>query len=164
MTPGAPTRGVLFVDGVQLHDLVEASPFGDKVDLDAKVSGRIAFESSDGKVRVSEGELIADQPGRISIDRTALTGVQADGAVTTTGGDPAVAAPANANDTFTDFAYQAMEHLAFDTLEATVASRADGRLGGYGGGPGLKNALLALEGVAADDAGQICRARFHYVG
>lgn len=42
--------------------------------------------------------------------------------------------------------------------------RADGRLGGYGGGPGLKNALLALEGVAADDAGQICRARFHYVG
>jgi len=129
LTPGAPTRGVLFVDGVQLHDLVEASPFGDKVDLDAKVSGRIAFESSDGKVRVSEGELIADQPGRISIDRTALTGVQADGAVTTTGGDPAVAAPANANDTFTDFAYQAMEHLAFDKLEATVASRADGRLG-----------------------------------
>ena len=129
LTPGAPTRGVLFVEGVQLHDLVEASPFGDKVDLDAKVSGRIVFESSDGKVRVSEGELISDQPGRISIDRTALTGVQADGAITTTGDAPAVAAPVNANDTFTDFAYQAMEHLAFDKLEATVASRVDGRLG-----------------------------------
>ena len=129
LTPGAPTRGVLIVEGVQLHELVEASPFGDKVDLDAKVSGRITFESTDNKVRVSEGELIADQPGRISIDRAALTGVQADGAVTTSGAVPAVAAPVNANDTFTDFAYQAMEHLAFDKLEATVASRADGRLG-----------------------------------
>ncbi|MDN8848795.1 hypothetical protein Q0M30_18350, partial [Staphylococcus aureus] len=33
------------------------------------------------------------------------------------------------NDTFTDFAYQAMENLAFDTLELTLASREDGRLG-----------------------------------
>ena len=123
LTPGAPLRGVVIFEGVQLHDLVEASPFGDKVDLDAKVSGRMAFEANANKVRVTGGELKADQPGRISIDRTALTGVQA---------DTAIAAPApvaDPNATFTDFAYQAMEHLAFQTLEATVASRDDGRLG-----------------------------------
>jgi hypothetical protein len=123
LTPDGTMRGVLIVEGVQLHDLVEASPFGDKVDLDAKVSGRIAFESAGNRVRVSAGELKADQPGRISIDRTALTGVTA---------DTAVAGPAPVNDpnaTFTDFAYQAMENLAFDKLEATVASRDDGRLG-----------------------------------
>ena len=123
LVPGAPTRGVLLFEGVQLHDLVEASPFGDKVDLDARVSGRIAFEAKDNKVRISAGELKAIQPGRLSIDRAALTGVTA---------DSAIAAPApvvDPNATFTDFAYQAMENLAFDKLDATIASREDGRLG-----------------------------------
>jgi hypothetical protein len=121
LTPGAPTRGVLYVEGVQLHDVVEASPFGDKVDLDAKVSGRVPFEIVGEKVRISGGELKADQPGRISIDRAALTGVQADSATP-------LPAEANPNDTFTDFAYQAMENLAFDTLEVSVNSGEDGRL------------------------------------
>ena len=120
LTPDAPTKGVLIFEGVQLHDLAEASPFGDKMELDARVSGRMAFETRDGRLRITGGELKADQPGRISIDRTALTGVQADGVA------PAVA---TANDTFTDFAYQAMENLAFDKLAATLASREDGRLG-----------------------------------
>jgi hypothetical protein len=39
------------------------------------------------------------------------------------------AAPIQPNDTFTDFAYQAMENLAFDKLDAGVDSRSDGRLG-----------------------------------
>ena len=126
LVAGAPSRGVLVFEGVQLHDIVEASPFGDKVDLDAKVSGRMAFEANGNRVRITGGELKADQPGRISIDRVALTGVQADGAVAAPG---AVAASVNANDTITDFAYQAMENLAFDKLDATIASRDDGRLG-----------------------------------
>lgn len=33
--------------------------------------------------------------------------------------------------------------------------RADGRLGEYGGGAGMKRALLALEGVRVDDAGRV---------
>jgi hypothetical protein len=124
LVPGAPTRGVLLLEGVQLHDLVEASPFGDKVDLDAKVSGKVPFEMTGNRVRISGGELKADVPGRISIDRSALTGVSA---------DTAIAAPApvvvDPNATFTDFAYQAMENLAFDKMEASIASRDDGRLG-----------------------------------
>ncbi|WP_421937034.1 intermembrane phospholipid transport protein YdbH family protein [Phenylobacterium sp.] len=122
LAPGAPTRGVIYVEGVQLHDLVEASPFGDKVDLDAKVSGRIPFEMTGNKVRISGGLLKADQPGRLSISRAALTGVSADTPTT-------LPSEVNPNDTFTDFAYQAMENLAFDTLEVTVASKDDGRLG-----------------------------------
>jgi hypothetical protein len=121
LTPGAAIRGVLTFEGVQLHDLVEASPFGDKVELDAKVSGRVPFEADGSRVRITGGELKADQPGRISIDRAALTGVQADGA--------APAPVATANDTFTDFAYQAMENLAFDQLDAAISSHEDGRLG-----------------------------------
>lgn len=123
LAPGAPSRGVLILDGVQLHDLVEASPFGDKVDFDARVSGRVPFEMTGSRVRISGGEIKAIQPGRIAIDRSALTGVAADGAIA----GPAPVADPNA--TFTDFAYQAMENLAFDTLEASIASQPDGRLG-----------------------------------
>ncbi len=123
LAPGAPVRGVLVFEGVQLHDLVEATPFADKVELDARVSGRIQFETQDGKVRIEAGELKAIQPGRLSIDRTALTGVSA-----STATPPTVAVP-DPNATFTDFAYQAMENLAFEQLTATIATRNDGRLG-----------------------------------
>lgn len=119
-------RGALIFEGVQLRDLVEASPFGDRVELDARVSGRVPFEVVAGQVRISGGELKAIQPGRLSIQRAALTGVQADGALKAEGSAPPLAA---GSDTFTDFAYQAMEHLAFDTLEATLRSRDNGRLG-----------------------------------
>jgi hypothetical protein len=119
--------GTLLLDGVQLHDLVEASPFADRVDLEARVSGRIPFTAQGGKVHIASGELRAIEPGRLSISRTAVTSVAAAGG--------AVEAPARAEseiasaDTFTDFAYQAMENLAFDKLDAQVATRADGRLG-----------------------------------
>ncbi len=130
LTAGAAMRGRLVFDGVQLHDLVEASPFGDKVELDARVSGRVGFEALGSKVRITGGELKAIQPGRISIDRAALTGVKAEGAVSGPAGvDKAVDEVIDPNVTFTDFAYQAMENLAFDTLTATLASRDDSRLG-----------------------------------
>jgi hypothetical protein len=118
--------GVLALDGVQLHDIVAASPFGDRVDLNARVSGRVPFESMAGKVQIASAELHAVEPGRLSIKRQALTGVAAASSVSAQSGPPA---PVAANDTFTDFAYQALENLAFDKLNATIATRTDGRLG-----------------------------------
>ncbi|MBW8816445.1 MAG: YdbH domain-containing protein [Caulobacterales bacterium] len=126
---GAPVRGVLLFDAVQLHDLVEASPFGDRVDLDARVSGRVPFTSGPAGVRIAGGELHAVQAGRLSIQRTALTGVAAEAATPAPPSPPAPAAGPDPNATFTDFAYQAMENLAFDTLAASVQSQPDGRLG-----------------------------------
>ena len=127
----APMQGALRFEGVQLHDLVAASPFGDKVDLDAVVSGRIPFDSQpldgkDGKVRILGGDLHAIRPGRLSIKRQALTGVAAAGSVQAPAGQAAVVPP---TDTFTDFAYQALENLAFTSLDAGLATRPDGRLG-----------------------------------
>jgi len=124
---GQPVRGVVDLEGVQLHDLVEASPFADRVDLDAKVSGRIPFTNQGDKVRIQGGALRAIQAGRLSIQRSALTGVEASGAVEAPGA-PAAVAPEASTDTFSDFAYQAMENLAFSTMSATVDSRPDGRL------------------------------------
>jgi hypothetical protein len=113
-----PMTGVVRLSGVQMHDAVEASPFGDKVDLMAKVDGRVPFQIVGGKVRVSEGELKAVEPGRLSIQRDALT-------TDTAAQAAAGAAPPNL---VADFAYQAMENLAFDQLDAALNSADGGRL------------------------------------
>jgi methylated-DNA-[protein]-cysteine S-methyltransferase len=42
------------------------------------------------------------------------------------------------------------------------AVRADGGLGGFQGGPAMKRALLALEGVPFDASGRVAVPRFHY--
>lgn len=134
LVAGRPMRGVIELEGVQLQDLVEASPFGDKVKLDAKVSGRVPFIVEGDKVRVQKGALHAIQPGRLSIQRTALTGeVAASGGAQVSGAPGAAqavaaAAEAQSTDTISDFAYQAMENLAFSELSAQLDSRDDGRL------------------------------------
>lgn len=114
-----PWTGVIALEKVQLGELIAGSGFGDKVQLDAVVSGRLPF-SSDPTLgwRIAGGSLQAVRPGRLSIQREALSGLQAGG-----GGD---GVPPN---TVQDLAYQAMENLAFDTLSADVNSLDQGRLG-----------------------------------
>lgn len=130
LVPGRPMVGVIELDGVQLQDLIAASPFSDRVKLDAKVSGRIPFTADDEQVRIQKGTLHAIQPGRLSIQRSALTGVAATSGAEVSGAPAAAAAVAAAEstDTFSDFAYQAMENLAFSELSASLDSRDDGRL------------------------------------
>ncbi|MBN9320160.1 MAG: YdbH domain-containing protein, partial [Caulobacterales bacterium] len=133
---GSVWEGRLHVDGVQLSHLIEASPFADRVDVDAKVSGDVPFTITPEGLRIAEGKLAADQPGRISIRREALTNVAASGgAAAVTEGPTAEAAPAPATpapppNTVADFAYQAMENLAFDHMDVTLNSLPGGRLGG----------------------------------
>lgn len=127
LDPKATRKGVLVFEGVQLHDLVEASPFGDKVDFDARVTGRIPFEAVGERVRIRSGTMRAVEPGRLSIQREALMGVKTDPQRVLADGAP-MPDQAQANAAITDFAYQAMENLAFNELEATLNSRDDGRM------------------------------------
>jgi len=114
-----PLSGVITLENIQLGDLVAGSGFGDKVKLDAVVSGRLPFTSDPvAGWRISAGTLQAVQPGRLSIQREALSGLQA-------GGGGAAVPPG----TVEDLAYQAMENLAFDVLSAEVNSLDEGRLG-----------------------------------
>lgn len=124
---GQSWKGVVSFEDVQLSDLVEASPFADRMDLTAKASGTIPFTVTPDGVRIAAGELHASGPGRLSIRRDALTGVAADGAVAA--GPLGDKTPPPTTDTFTDFAYQAMENLAFQSLDATINSLPRGRLG-----------------------------------
>lgn len=121
LATAAPIKGVLGFEGVQLHDLVEATPFGDKIDFSAKVSGRIPFELIAGRVHVQGGELRAIEPGRLSINRAVLSGLgEAPG--------DATSAPPTSN-MINDLAYQALENLAFDAMDAKIDSLPAGRVG-----------------------------------
>lgn len=119
LDPAVAWGGTILLERVQLGDLVAGAGFGDKVQLDAVVSGRIPFiRNPDGQIRISGGALEAVQPGRLSIQREVLSGLEAGG-----GGEeipPGVVE---------DLAYQAMEYMAFDTLTARVDSLEGGRLG-----------------------------------
>ncbi|MGA0545362.1 intermembrane phospholipid transport protein YdbH family protein [Brevundimonas sp. VNH65] len=114
-----PFDGVIALDRVQLGELIAGAGFGEKVALDAVVSGRLPFRwDPEAGVTIQGGVLTADQAGRLSIGREALSGLAA-------GGGGADIPPG----TVEDLAYQAMENLAFSDLSAEVNSLDGGRVG-----------------------------------
>lgn len=122
LDPTKPIRGVIVIEHLDLGELIAASSLVEKVQLDAVVDGRLPFEFGPKGFRFLDGKIHAIQPGRMAISRAALTSVQ-------TGEASAPGAPAPPVNAIQDFAYQAMENLAFDTLEAGVNSTDGGRLG-----------------------------------
>jgi hypothetical protein len=128
--PSAAWNAEVALDGVQLSELVEASPFADRMDLEARVSGHIPFTVDKAGVRIQNGELHAIEPGRITIRREALGAASTPGVTVAATGPAAPAQPvAVPADPYSDFVYQAMEDLAFTELRAQVNSQAEGRLG-----------------------------------
>jgi hypothetical protein len=133
----AVITGAVQLDEVDIGRLIEASAFADKVKLQAVVDGRVPFESGPNGLRFRAGSLRSTRPGRLSIDRDVLSGVQASGGPAPPAAPepsapgvpadfaaaPAGPAPVNA---FQDFAYQALENLAYDDLEVEVESRPRG--------------------------------------
>lgn len=118
LTPGAPLNGVLTFEGVELGEILRTLGLGEDIRIDARVSGRLPFTRlEDGRLRLTNGQLAAIAPGRLSIPRAALSQVTAGG-----GGE---GAPPNMVE---DLAYQAMENLAYDSLTARIDSVGDGRM------------------------------------
>ncbi len=116
----APITGAVTLSGVNVGAVFETTDLADRIRIDAPVSGRVPFTIDAGRVRFADVRLTSDRPGRIAIARSALTGLSA---------SEASAGPTEPVNAVQDFAYQALENLAFDELLLTVATRDDGRLG-----------------------------------
>ncbi|MFY8142504.1 MAG: intermembrane phospholipid transport protein YdbH family protein, partial [Caulobacter sp.] len=97
-----------------------------RIKIDAVVDGRLPFTFGPEGLRFQDGKVRAIQPGRLEIARTALSNVAASPA-DAPGAPPTQ--PSGQINAIQDFAYQAMENLAFDQLEAGVNSTDNGRLG-----------------------------------
>ncbi len=122
----ATVKGVLNLSRINIGALVSDTSLADRIKVDAVVDGRLPFELGPDGLRFFGGKLHAVQPGRISINRSVLSNVE-------TGAAPEnpmdATQPAPQVNAVQDFAYQAMENLSFETLEATLNSTDDGRLG-----------------------------------
>jgi hypothetical protein len=109
--PGSVSGAIQF-SSIALGSLVTASNLGSKLKLEGKVSGRVPFTNGPDGIRITGGHIAADGPGRLSVERSLW--VQGDAAI-------------NSN-AVQDFAYQALENLAFDSMSADLNSVANGRL------------------------------------
>jgi hypothetical protein len=119
--PGGGYSSVLTLRNVDLGAVLAASNLADRVQMRAIVGGTVPFSVGPKGVTISHGALATVGGGRLSISRTAFQ--SAGGRV---GGSAAAAAQTGFAQ---DLAYQAMENLAFDSLDASLTSLANDRLG-----------------------------------
>lgn len=103
-------NGTARLSEIELAQVVSALNVGDKIKINGKISGVIPFVSEPQGFRIVNGHLESLGPGRLSIDRTIWT----KGSATLNG--------------VQDFAYQALENLAYESLTARINSVSNGRL------------------------------------
>ncbi|HET9160898.1 MAG TPA: YdbH domain-containing protein, partial [Caulobacteraceae bacterium] len=122
--------GAIGLDDINLNDLVALTSYADRIKTDLILDGRLPFEVDDRGIRLLKGRLATVKPGRISISRELLTGVESGQATAQVQTAPnAAVAEAPATNAVQDLTYDVLENLAVDSLSATVESLPSGRLG-----------------------------------
>jgi hypothetical protein len=104
--------GTILFANVSLQSLIAASNLAEKVKTVGTISGAIPFTLTPEGFRITDGHIAADHPGRLSLNRARWAQGQA----------------AISSNAVQDFAYQALENLAFDKLTADLKSVPGGRL------------------------------------
>ena len=144
LAPDASFEGAIVLDHVNLGEILAATNLSDTVTTSAVVDGRIPFKVGPHGVTIQQGHLAAIGPGRVSISRKALSG--------------AAKGPADQPGFAQDLAYQAMENLAFDQMDASINSQPHDRLGmlfhirGRHDPPTRQKATLAVKDVLSGHA------------
>ncbi len=112
INPAAPgtITSTAALTGLSLEPLLAASNLADKATLTGKLSGIVPFTAGPEGFRIKDGRLTADGPGKLQLSR----GLWGEGA--------------RSVNAVQDFAYQALENLAFDSLTADLNSVGEGRL------------------------------------
>ena len=104
--------GAARLQSITLGSLIAASNLANKIKLSGRISGRIPFTIGPDGLRIAGGHIASDGPGRLSVDRSLW--MQGEAAIS--------------SNAVQDFAYQALENLAFDSMSADLNSTAAGRL------------------------------------
>lgn len=122
-----PITGVVAFNGLDFGKIVAATDLRQHMTFEGKLTGRVPFTLIGDHVAFNDGGMAADGPGRISILRSGVADVSATGSVTSDTTPQAGQTPAEFNP-FQDLAFQAMEHLSYEQLDARVNSLPDGRV------------------------------------
>jgi hypothetical protein len=111
LNPSAPGRftSTATITSFSLAPLIAASNLSGKAALEGKLSGTIPFTAGSDGFRITKGRLTSDGAGRLSLNRSLW-------------GDTKV------TNVVQDFAFQALEYLAFESLAADLNSIDKGRL------------------------------------
>jgi hypothetical protein len=128
-----PLSGVVTFNGLDFGKIIAATDLATSMTFKGNLSGRIPFGVDQGHITVTAGAMNSDTAGQISIKRTAVTGVNSATGSVTTDAPPATAAIASKNaeaaatadpnfNPFQDLAFQAMEHVTYDQIDARLNS------------------------------------------
>ncbi|MFT4074193.1 MAG: YdbH domain-containing protein [Asticcacaulis sp.] len=134
-----PITGVLAFDGLDFGKVIAASDLNTSMSFKGNLSGHLPFTYTEGHLAFANGTMKSDAPGQISIYRTAVTGVNTATGSVTSDAPPATAAIASKNaeaaaaadpnfNPFQDLAFQAMEHIAYEQIDARLNSTDGGIL------------------------------------
>lgn len=126
----SPIVGAMTFDGLDFGKVIAASSLNETMTFEGKLTGRVPFTLIVGQLPTFQnGTVNADGPGLISIKRNSVTDIAASGSLATPDAKAAAgAAPQPEFNPFQDMAFQAMEHIHYDQLDAKVNSMADGRI------------------------------------
>lgn len=156
-----PIKGVLAFDGLDFGKIIAASDLNKSMSFRGNLTGHLPFTYTEGHIAFANGTMTSDAPGQISIYRTAITDMNTATGSVTSDAPPATAAIAEKNaeaaavadpnfNPFQDLAFQAMEHVAYDQIDARLNSIEGGILNinfhikGYYDPPQKQKAKISL--------------------
>lgn len=132
-----PISGVVTFAALDFGKVIAATDLATSMTFKGQLSGRIPFKLDQGHISIDQGAMDSDSPGQIQIKRTAVSGVDATGTVTSNDTNAATqAADKNAQaaaaavefNPFQDLAFQAMEYVTYDKIDARLNSKDGGIL------------------------------------
>ena len=153
--------GALAFNGLDFGKIIAATSLATSMTFKGDLSGRLPFTVAGGHIAFADGHMQSDAPGQISVKRTAVSAPGIATGTVTTDAPPATAAVAVANanavaaadptfNPFQDLAFQAMEYVTYDQIDAKLNSQKGGILDvnfhikGYFDPPQKQKATISL--------------------
>ncbi|MBW8879947.1 MAG: YdbH domain-containing protein, partial [Asticcacaulis sp.] len=121
--------GAVKFDGLDFGKIIAATNLASSMTFEGNLSGRLPFKIDAGHITFTDGAMKSDGPGRISVKRSAVTGVAATGSLSASDAPKGAKAGVDPNfNPFQDLAFQAMEWVHYDQIDARLNSIPGGKL------------------------------------